>query len=422
MFYFLIYDFIFLNVLLLFFPFIWKRIRPEEGFPSDWEERFAIYKKNLKKKKKRRIWFHTVSVGEFLSITPLIEKLKDSELDIIVSLTTKTGRKVSESKIPELNYIFFPFDFYPIMYKAISFLKPDIIVIVETEIWLNLIRIAKRKKIPVVMINGRLSPKSFRRYKKIKFLTKKVLPNLEKIAMRSEEEKEKIVFLGAKKEKITICGSMKFDLAYQMSKTIKVDEFRNSLNIGNKKVVIFGSIHPEEEIEIAKISKEIIEKYPDWIIIIAPRFLDRSKIFNVLMDLRLPYVKRTEMKENFKILVVDTYGELNNFYAISEFAFVGGSLNGWGGQNPIEPIAFKKPVLYGKDNWHFFTEWKKIKEGGGGIEVKNYDELREKILFLIEKEDIRKKIGQIAYNILIQNTGATDINFNIIKETLDKKQ
>ncbi|HOV21450.1 MAG TPA: glycosyltransferase N-terminal domain-containing protein [bacterium] len=419
MFYFLIYDFVFFIVLTLFFPFIWKKIRTEKDYPGTWKERFAIYRNNLKRGKRKRVWLHTVSVGEFLSITPLIEKLKDIDIDIIVSLTTKTGRKVAISKTPELKYIFFPFDFYPIMFKAISFLKPDIIVIVETEIWVNLIRISKRKNIPVVMINGRLSPKSFRRYKKLKFLTKRILPHFEKIAMRSESEKRKIISLGAKKEKIRICGSMKFDLAYQMGQTINSDEFKKSLNLGiDKKIIVFGSIHPEEEEEICKISKEIIENYPEWDVIIAPRFLDRSKIFNVLTEMKLPYVKRTEIRENFRILVVDTYGELNNFYSICEFAFVGGSLNRWGGQNPIEPIAFKKVVIYGKDNWHFFIEWEKIKKGGGGIEVNDFKQLKEKVLFLIKNENIRKKMGEVAYKILLQNTGATDINFDIIKETL----
>lgn len=419
MFYFLIYDLVFFTVLLLFFPFIWRRIKPEKGYPGNWIERFGIYGKRLKKTGRKRIWLHTVSVGEFLSITPLIEKLKELDVDIVVSLTTKTGRKVAESKISEIEYIFFPFDFYPIMLKAISGIKPDLIVIVETEIWINLIRIAKRKNIPVVMINGRLSPRSFRRYRKVRFLTRQILPYLTKIAMRTEEEKEKLIYLGAKEEKIEICGSMKFDLAYRLSKEINPEDFRKSINVDeNKKIVVFGSIHPEEEEPIVKITEGIIEKYPEWIVVIVPRFLDRTKIFNVLNMHNLPYARRSQMKENFKILVVDTYGELNNFYSICEFAFVGGSLNKWGGQNPIEPIAFKKPIIYGKDNWHFFTEWEKIKEGGGGIEVNDYNELKEKTLFLIKNEGVRKKMGETAYNVLLKNTGATDINLNIIKKVL----
>ena len=258
MFYFLMYDVVFFIVLILFFPFIWKRIKPEKEYPGNWEERFGIYGKKLKKGKRKRVWFHTVSVGEFLSITPLIEKLK--KFDIVVSLTTKTGRKVAESKFSDIKYIFFPFDFYPVMLKAITSVKPDIIVIVETEIWVNLIRLARRKNIPVVMINGRLSPRSFRRYKKVRFLTKKILPHLTKIAMRTEEEKEKLIYLGAEREKIGICGSMKFDLAYQLGKTVKPEEFKKSLKIDEKqKIVVFGSIHPEEERNVAEITMEIIE-------------------------------------------------------------------------------------------------------------------------------------------------------------------
>ncbi|MCD6407816.1 hypothetical protein J7L87_02045 [bacterium] len=425
MFYFIIYDIVFFLFLLLFFPYIWERIKSERDFPFDWKERFSIYSKekkgSFKKRDGKNIWLHTVSVGEFLSITPLLGKLKKEKFNITVSLTTKTGRKVAENKIPDINYIFFPFDFYPIMKKAINEIKPDLIVLVETEIWVNLLRIAKSKEIPVIIINGRISPRSFSNYRKFRFLTKRLLPLLSFISMRTEEEAEKIIYLGAEKEKVKVCGSIKFDLAFSLSKTINPEEVREKYSIPkNKRIIVFGSIHPEEEKRVVEIIERILKEFSDIICVIVPRFLDRTEIFKVLKQENIKYERKSllEKGRDFSVLVVDTYGELNNFYSICEFAFVGGSLNRWGGQNPIEPTAFKKPVIYGKDNWHFFYEWKKIKDGGGGIEVENFGQLYHEILKLLRNPELAKKMGKKAYQVLLQNTGATETNFSIIKEII----
>ncbi|MCM8760104.1 MAG: hypothetical protein NC832_00050, partial [Candidatus Omnitrophica bacterium] len=277
--------------------------------------------------------------------------------------------------------------------------------------WPGLLYIAHRNKIPVVLINGRISPFSYSKYKKFRFFTKKLLPLLPAITSRSEEEAEKLIYLGAERDKVKVVGSMKFDLAYEMDKSINPEEVRETLKIEKgRRIVIFGSLHPAEEEPIINITEKLLKKFQDILIVIVPRHLDKTTVYQVLKKKGMGYIRRSEMPGNKKyyIVVVDTYGELNNFYAISEFAFVGGSLHRCGGQNPIEPLAFKKPVLYGPYHWDFKEEWKKIKEGGGGIEVQDYQQLYNEVVALLESPEKCKKIGQKGYQTLIENTGATE--------------
>lgn len=420
----ILYNFLLLISIILFLPFIWKEIRPDKEFPECLKERLAIHnrKKVEQLQAQNNIWIHTSSIGEFMSITPLIQRLKnEGKNNIVVTFATKTGRRVAEKKLPCLKYLFFPFDVYPVMKNTIKNIRPSVIVIVETELWPNLIYIAHRTHIPVVLINGRISNSSYQKYKKCRFFTKKILPLFSAITMRSEEDAEKLICLGADRNNIKIVGSMKFDLAYEMGGKIYPERVRETLGIEEeKRIVIFGSLYPAEEEPIIDIAEKLLNKFPDIVVVIVPRYLDKTNVYNVLEKKGLDYIRRSQMPSSKKcsVIVVDTYGELNNFYAISEFAFVGGSLHRWGGQNPIEPLAFKKPVLYGQYHWHFEEEWKRIKEGGGGIEVSDYNELYNECVQLLKNPDKCKRIGEKGYQILLENKGATEKNLKLLLKIL----
>jgi len=421
---FAIYNLLLFFSFILSLPFIWKGIRPDKNFPDCLKERFAIYNRNTVRqlKKQKNIWIHTASIGEFLSITPLIKRLQEEKkYNLIITFNTKRGRAVAEKRFPDIRCLFFPIDLYPVMRRAIERINPEIIVIVETELWPNLLHIASKRKIPVVLLNGRISPFSYPKYRRIRFFSKRVLPLFSAITMRSEEEAEKIIYLGAERGKVEVVGSMKFDLAYEMSKTVNPDEVREKLGIErDRRVVVFGSLHPEEEEEIINIAGKLLKKFPHILTVIVPRYLDKTRVYSILKKKNLDYVRRSELPPSkvCPILVVDTYGDLNNFYSISEFAFVGASLYRWGGQNPIEPIAFKKPVLFGPYHWDFKEEWKKIKEGGGGIEVESYEDLYQKVSYLLENPSICREIGEKGYSVLLKNMGATERNLTLLSRFL----
>ncbi|MGB9678070.1 MAG: 3-deoxy-D-manno-octulosonic acid transferase, partial [Candidatus Ratteibacteria bacterium] len=226
----------------------------------------------------------------------------------------------------------------------------------------------------------------------------------------------------ARKENIIVGGSIKFDMAWEISRKIKPEEIRKRYKIlEDKKVIVFGSIHPEEEDGIVKIIKKISEKYKNIIFVIVPRYLEKTDIYRKLQNSGISYIKKSyyeKERRGFKVFIVDTYGELNNFYSICDFAFVGGSLNGYGGQNPVEVASFGKPVICGKDMFLLKEEWEIIKKYKGGIEVKNYKELYEKIIFLIENPEIKVKMGQNSYKAVIENKGANEKTLKILNSYL----
>jgi len=419
----------FYNVVLFFslvlsFPFVWKRIKPDKKFPGDWKERFAFYGRDVsaRLKKKKNVWIHTVSIGEFLSVNPLISELKRKE-NVVVTLATKTGRGVSESKFSDITSLFFPVDLYPVMLNAVRKINPKLIVVVETEIWPSLLKIASDRKIPVILINGRISPSSFPMYKKGRFFIGRFLRLFSAITMRNPAEAERIISMGAEKEKIEVVGSMKFDLAYEMGRNINPRDIRERYRLPEREkgVIVFGSIHPMEERPLIEAAERLLEKYRDILVVMVPRYLEKTGVYKILSEKKISYLRKSllgEIRKDFSVLVVDTYGELNNFYSICDMAFVGASLTPWGGQNPIEPTAFKKPVLFGNYNWHFLEEWRSIKEGGGGIEVDSYESLYTEMTGLIENPSLASEIGQKGYAVLLENRGATKKNLLAISRFL----
>lgn len=405
-------------------PFIWRKVRPDREFPGRWKERLAVYdgKTEERLQARKNVWMHTVSIGEFLSVTPLIEQLqKQKNENIVVTLATKTGRQVAQKKFPGIHHLFFPIDFYPVMKRAIGKINPKAIVIIETELWPNLLKIARDNNIPVILLNGRISPFSYPKYKRIRFFAKKLLPLFSAVTMRTEDEAEKLIYLGADKNAVEIVGSMKFDLADEMSRSVNPSQVRQNLGIDEKcRVVVFGSLHPEEEEPVAEIAEKILKAFSGVLPVIVPRYLDKTKIYGILEKKGIGYIRRSNMPsgKTYSVVVGDTYGELNNFYSICEFAFVGASLYRWGGQNPIEPTAFKKPVIFGIHNWHFKEEWAKIKAGRGGIEVHNYDRLHYETSRLLQNPEICRKMGERAYKVLLDNTGATARNLAVLSRFL----
>ena len=425
---FLFYELSLSVFLLFFFPYVWRRIRPEKKYPFDWKERFGIYPKTTGDRLgiEKRLWFHTVSVGELLSITPLINLLRERHprQPIGITVITKTGRKIAQENFPEIPCFFLPFDISFITSKALRIFNPKLIAIVETELWPGLLKSTLRKNIPVIMINGRISPVSFRGYRKFRFFSKEVLPFVNEIVMRTEEESQRIIYLGADPDSVQVAGSIKFDQAFSLGKTIKPSEKRKEYGIPESKtVIVLGSLHPGEEEACVNIAQKLIRKYPDILIVIVPRFLDRTNIFKILEAKNVSYAKRSRLPENknLPLWVIDTYGELNNFYSMCACAFVGGSLIRWGGQNPIEPPAFRKPVLLGPYNWYFTEEWNSLKESGGGIEVKNFAQLFDRLCFLIEHPEKTREIGEKAYQVVLNNRGATEKNLSVIEKYLDNK-
>ena len=396
------YDILYAMALFISMPFFGNRFFGRDRMYHDFLERIAVYNKDISPEfQNKSIWIHAVSIGELLASFPLIKELSDKFKcnQIILSCVSRSARTIAEEKLPQnILKIFLPFDFSFVVDASIRKLKPCLFVSIEAEIWPNLFRTLKKHNTPIIILNGRISEQSFRTYAFFKIFLRKIIDCVDCFIMRTQKDAENIIKLGADKTKVSIAGSMKFDYAYHLSQNYPCEQ--------SEKTIVFGSIHRGEEEPIAEIIKGIIQKYSDINVVIVPRALDRTNIYQILRQKKIHFEKFSNHgTSHSRVLVVDKYGVLTDFYRKCEFAFIGGSLVPAGGQNPIEPLAFKKPVIYGKFHEDFGDEWKKILEAGAGFEVKSFEELSEKIDFLIKNPQISSSMGKSGYEMILKNSG-----------------
>ena len=292
------------------------------------------------------IWLHCASLGEVRAAELLIDALKiiRPHLMIFVSSMTATGRDAA-LKIPGIDHVFpFPFDLAPVIRRYMKHLKPSVLVIMETEIWPNLLVEAQNKDIPVVFINARMSEKSVRNYRFIKPLTSKILGNSCVLAI-SDTDAERFTSIGARHVKVI--GNIKFD-AVKSADASKKDELKERINAGGRPVFIAGSVREGEEKFVVEAVKCASSKIPGLLSIIAPRHPDRVEFLcDTLKTAGLAYSLRSSRNPS-DIIIVDTMGELFSLYGASDVAFVGGSLVDLGGQNILEPIAWGVPTIHGQ--------------------------------------------------------------------------
>lgn len=408
-------DFIF-----IFFSFFYLFFSIFKGKPlSALKQRFFLNPAELKKELqgKRPIWLHAVSVGETISASSLISLLHErfSKEKIVVSTVTSTGNSVARRIFPKsIRVIYLPLDLSFVVRRALSNVCPKLFILTETEIWPNLILELKKRKIPIALINGRISDKSFRGYEIAKFLFRPLLSSIDLFCMRTLDDASKVIKLGAPKEKVKVTGSTKFDLAlsYKLNKERKED-LKQKLNISSQEtIMICGSTHKPEEKIIAEVFLELSEKYYNLKLIVAPRHIERAvkikKLYNTLgLDCQLYSSLSRENPASKKVIIVDRMGILRDLYAVCSFAFIGGSLARHGGHNLLEPAGFKKAVFFGKWIYNFKQEAKLLIESGGAIMVENGKNLKDVLFKLLEDKEKLKVMGEVAHRALEQNSGAT---------------
>lgn len=406
----LIYTLLYILALLFLLPKEYLR-RPVNLRKSWLKEKFGIFRakdnKISKSNRKGRIWIHAVSVGEVLAISGLVRELSKDH-DIILSTITDTGNRVAKERFKEnfVEVIYLPFDIPWAIDKTIKTLKPALLILTETELWPNLIFISS-KKIPVVLVNGRLSEKSFRGYKRIKFFMKDLLKKLKLICVQEEIYRNRFIQIGAEDSKVHVTGNMKFD--------IKLQEISLPWeNLIPRPVVVAGSTHkPEEEIIL-----DAFLQLKTGTLILAPRHPERfdeverlihykiSNIRDVLFlkfkEISLPLSKTAKIC----IILLNQMGVLGSIYRLCDIAIVGGSFIPHGGQNPLEPAYWKKPIICGP-YMHNFPFIEEFIENGGCIKTDSFG-IRNLLNELLEKPDTLIKMGEKAFETFIKKTGATE--------------
>jgi 3-deoxy-D-manno-octulosonic-acid transferase len=331
---------------------------------------------------------------------------------------TRTGHETAKTQIPEADAVFlFPMDHPLFIQRAIKKIQPSILLIAETELWPNLLRSCGEKGIPIILFNGRISQKSFRRYLLFKFFFKKCLKYISLFLMQTEEDRKRIIEIGGAPQKTRAVGNLKFDQTSPPFTPEAMNELAKTLGLhGNEKILIGGSTHSGEEEILLSLYKELKTVDPRLILILAPRHLERlEEVERVLKKESVSWLRKTSLslvavrsgQEQPEVILLDTMGELMGIYSLGTLVFVGGSLVPIGGHNPLEPLFFRKCVLFGLHMFNFLEISSRLIEMGGAIQVTGRDDLLSQLKHLLFDEGARKEVGEKGYQFLQRHQGAT---------------
>jgi 3-deoxy-D-manno-octulosonic-acid transferase len=402
----LIYDILFILGLLFFLPYLSfrKKINLEAL-----GEKLTVYPSKVKKAFSQiegSIWIQAVSVGEVSLIKKLVEELKTlTSYKIVISTTTLTGRKVATKLYPGLLILYFPYDFGLLVRRAIKFIKPKLFISIETEIWPNLYYHLKKKNVPSVILNGRISDKAFRWYRRAKFLTERIFQNVSLVGAQDEFYKERFIFLGLEENKIAVTGNLKFTALSVDDKYLTSFKKKYSPLLGkpNRLLIIAASTHfPEEEIFL-EIYNQLYKKYPNITLLIAPRHIERVPYVEGLIASRgfkpIRISKPAVTRDSRDIYILDTVGDLFYFYSLADICFVGGSLANYGGHNILEPLYVSKPTVFGPFMYNFKEIERKVLERCAAVRVNSKEELRRVLDILIKEPQARKELALKAKGI-----------------------
>ncbi len=359
----------------------------------------------------RPIWVHAVSVGEVMAVHPLVRELKKKypRRKLIISTVTITGNYTARQRVPEADAVFFfPFDYPFVVRRVLQKINPAVVLVAETELWPNFFRELKRAGIPSAVINGRISPHSFKNYVKLKDFFRQVFEQVDLFCMQSEDDAERIRTIGAAADRVLVTGNLKFDqkLSEPHGHPVAIPKAR--------KVITAGSTHRGEEETLLWVFARLRDKFPELLLIIAPRHPERfDEVEGLVHSAGFECQRRTRLKGQVKdVLLLDTIGELRSFYAVCDIAFVGGSLVKIGGHNLLEPAAVKKPVIFSKYMFNFKEISEALIASGGGIMVKDKQELYVQFDSLLSDTTRAQQIGERAFKVIELNSGAA-------KKTID---
>lgn len=426
----LLYDLILLVVAAVLIPFYLIRSLRYGKSRRGIRERLGFFAPGRLKLlgEKQVVWIHAVSVGETRAAIPLLNGLRKQYPGalLLLSNVTETGHTVAE-KIPELDLcFFFPFDLSWAVRRVLKQIRPDLIVIVETEIWPNFVRAARQQQIPVVLVNGRLSDRSFPRYRLVRALLRPILGSFAAFCMQSETDAERVKILGADEELVINSGNIKFDLQVRDVSDGELAELRNRYRLSPKlPVIAAGSTHAGEEELVIRTFQRLLVEGCDALLVLVPRHPERCRqVAELLGRMGISCRLRSQCSEadpvllSGEVLLVDTLGEMLNIYAFSDVVFVGGSFVPIGGHNLLEASLVGKPVLFGPHMQNFREISRLLLEVGAGLQVSDELELGRALQQLLADQSLRSEMGQAGRTLIEQNVGATDRTLEVLARHL----
>ena len=413
------YDLFYLAAAPVFLPrLIWRMIRSGR-YREGWKEKL-LGRAGLSAPRGRRIWVHAVSVGEVSCAVPLVAALDELDgVEVVVSTTTETGQAVARKRFGRERVFYCPFDFAHAVSAAFDRVRPEVLVLVELEIWPNMIAEARRRKVPAVVVNGRMSQRSFRGYARVLPFISRALRSVWYWSVQTEEYARRLRSLGVPAERIGITSSLKYDAASLEPDHALRARIRDEFGIGDDEVVLVaGSTHRGEE-------EAVLDAAGEMRVILAPRHPERwDEVEELLKERGFNYVRRTRLGEPAgpqPVILLDTMGELSSVYQAAEIVFVGGSLVPRGGQNPIEPASVGKPVVFGPNMWNFDEAKTALLDAGAAMEVRDRARLIRVAGDLADSHQKRRRMGLRAREVVVSRRGATRANVRLVENALEKR-
>jgi 3-deoxy-D-manno-octulosonic-acid transferase len=409
-------------------------MRRRGNWRSGFNERFGKFSTVFKQTITNRqvLWLHAVSVGEVNVCTQLIRALEPRmpNLKIVVSTTTTTGMAELKKKLPTLiAKIYYPIDYRKYVSRALSAIYPEAIILVEAEIWPNFIWRAREMGIPIFLVNARLSDRSYRGYKRFGFIFRPLFASFAGVGAQNEADAARLRELGCRPEAIQIVGSLKFDAAQlETQQTLNVEKILREVGVpSNARILLGGSTHEGEETILVEVFQRLRKQFPDLFLVLVPRHFERSRdVGRALKERGLKFVYRSDVSPDMQLkpgeidcLLVNSTGELRFFYDHATVIFVGKSLAAEGGQNPIEPAAAGKPVVFGPNMQNFAEVTRNFLVRDAAVQVQNAAELEQKLAELLANENRRAELGRNAVKVVRENLGAIDRTVDMMVKHLD---
>ena len=371
------------------------------------------------------IWLHAVSVGEAIAARPLLKalRLRYPGHCIVVSNTTETGRGVA-SGFPEKDLsIYFPFDFLPAVRRTLDAIRPELVIIMETEIWPNFNREAACRNVPVILANGRISDRSYGRYLRFAWFFRNALGFCSSLCMQTALDRERIIAIGAPAERVLATGNLKYDIPCRQVTPAERAALRKRYAIPDGLTVITAaSTHPGEEELVLAAYRELLAIHGPLMMVLVPRHPERAaQVATLLEKGGMPFLRRTALAaagnplfSGGAVLLVDTVGELMDIYALSDLAFVGGSLVATGGHNLLEPASVGVPSIFGPHMANFREIAELVLKFRAGIRVDDTSSLIRACSSLIEDNELRLEMGTNGLAMVRENRGATERHMAVI--------
>lgn len=374
------------------------------------------------------IWVHAVSVGETNAARPLLTALKQRYPDrkLVVSTVTETGRELALKLTEPDLCIYFPFDFGCAVRRAVRLINPELVIVVETEIWPNFMKVIADRGTPSLLVNGRISDRSLGRYLRLTWFFRPVLDKFSALCMQSAEDARRIVAIGAPSERVVVANNLKFDLPVTPSLPKLRHELRKRYRIPpDMTVLVAGSTHQGEEDIVLATYRALLAEGMNLVLVLVPRHPERAgDVAALLQREKIPDTLRSRLDDRKNLfsrgdaLLVDRVGELMNFYALADLVFVGGSLVPTGGHNILEPASLGVPVLFGPHMNNFREITSLVLEAEAGIQLRDDGELLTIIRDLLHDTDRRTRLGSNGLQLMARLGGSTARHMEVIERFL----